>query len=207
MPGYGQSPAPQEWTIGAVVTEIVKAVKLTTAQRVTLIGNCGGALFALLAAQKLSPLIARVVMIDPFAYMPRYFKLFVSDSIGQHAYNATFANPVGRWLTNQTLRGRRAGASDLTASFAAADHEVARRYLSLFAAMGRVEQFRGFNAPVEIAHGAKTFAAVKRSLAQWRAVLPDARIHELQGAGHLPIEEATAQVAAIIFDEQHDDAA
>lgn len=199
LPGYGASPAPRAWTTGAVVEELVEAVRETGARRATLVGNCGGAVFALLAAQNLNGVVERVVMIDPFAYLPRYFSLFTSGDFGRRAYNATFANPVGRWLTNQSLRGRRAGASDLTASFAEADHEVARRYLALFAEVGSVEQFRGFDAPVSIAHGEKTFGAVKKSLALWREVLPHASVRELRGAGHMPIEEATGQVAATIF--------
>lgn len=199
LPGCGDSPAPHEWSVGAVVEEIVETVREIGAARVNLVGNCGGGVFAMLAAQELGDEVERVVMIDPFAYLPRYFRLFIAGDFGRHAYQATFANPLGRWLTNQSLRGRREGQSDLTASFAGVDHEVARRYLALFAEAGDVERFRGFGAHVEIAHGEKTFGAVRRSLALWREVMPHARVRELKGAGHLPIEEATAQVADMIF--------
>lgn len=200
LPGCGQSSRPREWAVGAVTDEVVGAIQSLEARRVTLVGNCGGAVFALLAAQRLgAERIARVVMIDPFAYLPRYFRLFTSETIGRRAYEATFANPVGRWLTNQSLRGKRSGASDLTASFAATDHEAARRYLALFDEVGSVERFRGLDAQVDIAHGERSFGAVKRSLAAWRAVLPRARVTVLAGAGHLPISEATEQVAALLF--------
>jgi pimeloyl-ACP methyl ester carboxylesterase len=202
LPGCGDSPAPREWSVDAVVAEIVGAVRETGAARVNLVGNCGGAIFALLAAQELGEAVGRVVMIDPFAYLPRYFRLFLAGDFGRRAYDAAFANPLGRWLTNQSLRGRREGTSDLTASFARVDHEVARRYLALFAAVNEVngvERFRGFAAPVEIAHGERSFAAVRRSLAMWREVSPHVRVHELKGAGHAPILEATAQVSELIF--------
>jgi pimeloyl-ACP methyl ester carboxylesterase len=199
LPGCGDSPAPREWSVDGVVGEIVGAVRETGAGRVNFVGNCGGAVLALLAARELGAGVGRVVMIDPFAYLPRYFRLFIAGDFGRHAYNATFANPVGRWLTNQSLRGRREGQSDLTVSFAGADHEVARRYLALFAEVGGVEGFRGLDFPVEIAHGEKTFGAVRRSLALWREVLPRVRVRELKGAGHLPIEEATAEVAEVVF--------
>ncbi len=202
LPGCGRSPAPREWSIAAVAEEVAETVLKLGARRATLVGNCGGAVFALLAAQRLAAgTINRVVMIDPFAYLPRYFKLFASEGVGRHAYNATFANPVGRWVTNQSLRGRRAGASDLTASFAGVDHEVQRRYLALYDEVGGVERFRGFSPPVEIAHGERTLGAVKKSLALWRAALPGALVHEVEGAGHLPIEEATGRVAEIVFGE------
>jgi len=203
LPGCGQSSAPREWTVEGVTEEVAGAIQKlrgTDMRPLTLVGNCGGAVFALLAAQKLgAEAVGRVVMIDPFAYLPRYFRVFTSATVGRHAYNTTFANPVGRWITNQSLRGRRAGASDLTGSFAETDHEVSRRYLSIFDEVGGVERFRGYAGPVDIAHGERSFGAVKKSLALWREVLPQARTTALAGAGHLPVAEATAQVAAVVF--------
>ncbi len=204
LPGCGDSPAPREWSVGAVVEEIVEAARVRVPGRVDVVGNCGGAIFALLAAQALGARVGRVVMIDPFAYLPRYFRLFNAGEFGRHAYQATFANPVGRWLTNQSLRGRRAAANDLTASFAETNHEAARCYLALYEEVGVVERFRGFAAPVEIVHGEKTFGAVRKSLALWLDVLPRARVHELKGAGHQPIAEAAAQTARLIFDRRND---
>jgi pimeloyl-ACP methyl ester carboxylesterase len=199
LPGCGDSTAPREWTVGAVVEEIVEAVREIEATKVTLVGNCGGAVFALLAARELGELVGHVSMIDPFAYLPLYFKLFNAGEFGRRAYDATFTNPVGRWLTNQSLRGRRAGAADLTASFADVDHEAARRYLALYEEAGEVEIFRGLQVPVEIAYGERTFGAVKRSLALWRGVLPHARVRELKGAGHQPFVEVPGQVSEVIF--------
>jgi pimeloyl-ACP methyl ester carboxylesterase len=199
LPGCGRSPAPREWSVGEVVEEIVGAVRESAPGGVTFVGNCGGAAFALLAAQALGGKVGRVVLIDPFAYLPRYFKLFLAGEFGRRAYEATFANPVGRWVTNQTLRGRRAAGADLTAAFAEADHEAARRYLTLYEEVGGVERFRGFGARVDIVHGEKTFGAVRRSLALWLDVLPGARVHELRGAGHQAIAEAAGQAARIVF--------
>ncbi len=202
LPGCGNSAPPREWTVGVVVEEIVEVVRGLDAQSVALIGNCGGAVFALLAARELSGTVERVTMIDPFAYLPRYFGLFNAGEFGRRAYDATFANPFGRWLTNQSLRGRRAGAADLTASFAEADHEVARRYLKLYDEVGTIEIFRGLEVPVEIAYGERTFGAVKRSLALWREVLPQARVREIEKSGHQPFIEAPAQLAEFIFESE-----
>lgn len=199
LPGCGDSPRPNVWAVGRVVDEIVRAVRRIGGGRVTLVGNCGGAVFALLAARELGETVERVSMIDPFAYLPRYFRLFNAGEFGRRAYDATFANPVGRWLTNQSLRGRRAGAADLTATFAKVDHEAARRYLALYDEVGGVEIFRDMKVPVEIAYGERTFGAVKRSLLTWREVLPHARVRELKGAGHQPFVESPAQSAEFIF--------
>jgi pimeloyl-ACP methyl ester carboxylesterase len=199
LPGCGNSARPREWTVGAVVEEVVEAVRELDAKSVTLVGNCGGAIFALLAARELRGTVERVTMIDPFAYLPRYFSLFNAGEFGRRAYDATFANPFGRWLANQSLRGRRSGTADLTASFAEADHEAARRYLKLYDDVGTIEIFRGLEVPVEIAYGVRTFGAVKRSLALWGEVLPQARVREIEGAGHQPFIEAPAQLAEFIF--------
>ena len=200
LPGCGDSPRPNAWAVGCVVDEVVRAVLKTGAGRVTLVGNCGGAVFALLAARELEGTVGRVSLVDPFAYLPRYFRLFNAGEFGRRAYDATFANPLGRWLTNQSLRGRRAGAADLTASFAEVDHEAAREYLRLYEEVGSVEIFRGFAAPVDITYGERTFGAVRRSLKLWRGVLPQARARELKGAGHQPFVEAPERLAEFVFD-------
>ena len=199
LPGCGQSPPPREWSSAAIVEEVVEAARSLEATHLSLVGNCGGAVFALLAAKALGERVVHVTMIDPFAFLPRYFRLFLAGDFGRRAYNATFATPLGRWLTNQALTSRREGGSDLTASFADADHEAARRYLAVFDEIGGVEIFRGLGTPVEILYGEKTFGAVRRSLALWRDALPHARVRVLKGAGHLPLEEATAQVAKEVF--------
>lgn len=199
LPGCGGSPAPRELSLEAVVSEVAAAVVSNCAGGATLVGSCGGAVFALLAAERVGDAVRRVVMLDPFAYLPRYLSLFASGGFGRRAYQATFANPVGRWLTNQSLRRRRAGGADLTATFAETDHEVARRYLQLFAEVGGVERFRGARVPVDLVYGEKTFGAVRRSITLWRDVLPRARAFELAGAGHLPIEEQPGRLSEIVF--------
>jgi pimeloyl-ACP methyl ester carboxylesterase len=107
LPGVLMSSAPRVWTVDEIVGEIVDTISAYGKPRVTLIGHCGGASFGLLAASEAENLVERIVMIDPFAYLPRYFKIFLNAQIGERAYKATFANSFGRWMTNQALRNRR----------------------------------------------------------------------------------------------------
>lgn len=199
LPGCGNSGAPREWSVEAIVAEIVETVLSLNSGRVTIVGHCGGAIFGMLAARQATELIERIVAIDPFAYLPRYFRLFTGESFGRRAYDATFANSFGRWITNRTLNAGRDRQTDLTASFSSTDHEVARRYLSLFASIGGVEEIRGLQTKVDLVYGEKTFGAVRKSVALFRDVLPHSRLRELAGARHMPLDEATAQLSRIIF--------
>lgn len=203
LPGCGQSPSlPRAFAMSEVARLIAAEIAQLNASRITLVGNCSGALLGLSALQfqpQLNRLITRLVLIDPFAYAPWYFKIFVAPPIGHYAYLTTFANPAGRWLTNLSLKKRRAAESDLTSGFSQVDHAVAYRYLQLFTAIGGIEQWRGIAQPVDIVYGARSFAAIKKSLAMWQQLWPQARLHKLAGAGHLPIQEATEELSRIIF--------
>ncbi len=207
LPGYGRSPAPRRWELAAITDEIAGAIADVDSP-VTVIGNCSGAVFALLAAERLAGRIERLILIDPFAYLPWYFKIFLNKRIGRYAYYSTFANPVGRWLTNLSLGKHRAADTNLTESFISVRHDVAYRYLELLGELDGVARFSRLRLPVDLIYGARTFGAVKESIALWRGVWPHARCHELAGAGHLPIQESTGQLSEIVFGafESHCDA-
>ncbi|MBS1788790.1 MAG: alpha/beta fold hydrolase [Acidobacteria bacterium] len=199
LPGCGKSPAPVRWDLSAIAHEITEAI-LRLQTKVTLIGNCSGALLGLLAVSRIPNQFRRLVLIDPLAFWPWYFKVFVNPSFGKYAYYSTFANPIGRWLTNRSLKAKRTADSDLTQSFAAINHETVYRYLTLLTGIDGIAQFGGLRMPIDIVYGERTFAAVKQSAERWRSIWPQARCRELAGAGHLPIEEATAQLSELIFD-------
>lgn len=198
LPGYGRSPAPRQWSLESITSEISATIAEVKAT-ITLVGNCSGAILALLAAQALKERATRLILIDPFAYMPLYFRIFVEPKFGKIAYYSTFANPIGRWLTNLSLQPRRSDESNLTRSFQRVDHEVTWQYLHLLRHIQGTEQFADLHMPIDIIYGAKTFKAVKQSAQMFRRVWSQARVIELQSAGHLPIEEATEQLSRILF--------
>lgn len=169
------------------------------AERFTLVGNCSGALLGLLAVPSRLARVERLVLLDPFAFVPWYFRLFIAKPFGKYAYYSTFANPLGRWLTNLSLAKHRTDATDLTGSFSKVDHTVSFRYLELLASLGSIERFRDVHAPTDIVYGARSFQAVKASVAMWQALWPHAQAWELAGAGHLPILEATEALSRIVF--------
>lgn len=201
LPGYGRSPRPSSWSADAVGEVVAAEIRRIDARSLTVVGNCAGAIFALIAAGLAPERVRRVVLIDPFAFVPWYFKVFVQPGYGRIAYRSTFANPIGRWMTNASLRKHRASATHLTDSFREVDHEVSIHYLEMLHAIDGISRFGGLEADVEIVFGERTFAAVKESVVQWQALWPQARQWRL-AAGHLPIQEAPADLAAIIFNSQ-----
>lgn len=199
LPGYGRSPHPPEWSLETIGRSIAGVLDRIDAPSLTMVGNCSGAVLALVAAELAPARVHRVVLIDAFAFTPWYFKIFVHPVAGEVAYRSTFANPLGRWLTNLSLRHRRTAETDLTGSFRDIDPGVSLRYLRLLDAIPDVRRFGAITVPVDLLHGAHTFTAVKDSLQVWQRLWPEARTWRIEGAGHLPLEEMPAAVAAILF--------
>jgi pimeloyl-ACP methyl ester carboxylesterase len=204
LPGFGTSPALREYTLETVSREISKAIK-QSGDQVTVIGNCSGGLLALVALDldaELQRFIKRLVLIDPFAYFPWYFSVFVSSPAGRYAYYSTFANPVGRWLTNLSLKKHRVEGASLTSSFTEVNHALTYRYLQMLYEIGHYTRFHHLRLPIDIVCGEKTFGAIRTSARLWQSIWPQARHFELKGAGHLPIEEAAVRLSEIIFEHR-----
>lgn len=207
LPGSGKTPPPKQWDINEFVSYVAEDVLTFSKRSITLVGSCSGALLCLfvakyLASRKQLERLNQLVLIDPFAYLPWYFKVFVAPQMGKigwYAYYSTFANPIGRWLTNLSLWKRRTDDANLTSSFAAVNHQATYRYLKLLSEAGGAEQFAGLSLPIEIVYGENTFAAVKASVLRWKKILPQSNCYVLKATGHLPIEEATTELANILF--------
>jgi len=141
LPGYGRSPWSPVDAASDIAGQLAAFIERLDGPPVTVVGNCSGAILALLAYDMIPARIGRFVLIDPFAFLPWYFRVFVNPSFGRLAYHSTFANPVGRWATNLSLKNRRAADSDLTGSFRNVDHAVSLRYLELLDQIDGIERF------------------------------------------------------------------
>lgn len=202
QPSYGRSAPPAEWTLDGLVDPIAQSIESLGLGRYALIGMCSGAILAQRLAQRDPERIERLVLIDPFFYAPWYFAIFTWGWLGRLFYYSTFANPIGRWLTNRALAKRRADGTDLTSGFDGVDHESALRYLTALvrADVGSQDRLRALSRVTELLVGEFTFGAVRRSVAGWQATYwPEAPIRVLAGAGHLPIIEATEAAASALF--------
>lgn len=199
LPGYGQTPPPPEWNLDTVANQVADALRSLQLGQFTLVGNCSGAIVGLHLARRMREQIQRLVMLDAFAFMPWYFKIFLRGEFGRRAYGVTFASRVGRTVTNSALKHRRTADSHLTSSFADVNHDTVYRYLQMLNENSDFHQFSDVGVPITLVHGEHTFAAVKRSGQLWKILWPQAEHFELHGAGHLPIEETPDQLASILF--------
>lgn len=207
LPGTGKSPPPSDWNLACFIEQISASLLSLQLKNITILGSCSGGLMGLFLAKLLqekgkSQLIERLVLIDPYAYFPWYFSAFVSPKMGKigwYAYYTTFANPIGRWMTNLSLKKHRASEVSLTDSFAEANHRATYQQLKILVGGGGAQQFQELNLKVDIVYGRKTFRAVKKSITMWQQIFPNAKYHELPKAGHLPIEESTKELVAILF--------
>lgn len=199
LPGYGHSPAPDAWTLEALVEELARAIVQLPVEKLTLLGNCSGALLGLAVAARLPARFERFVLLDPFAFVPWYFRLFLDYPFGKYAYYSAFANPLGRWITNRSLAKHRQSETDLTSSFRRVDHAVSLHYLRVLASIGSIQRFQSLCIPTDIVYGARSFQAIKQSVQQWQALWPHAQVCELAAAGHLPLLEATEALSRIVF--------
>lgn len=203
LPGYGRSTAPQSWNMMDVIGALQQQLLDLRLPPFSMIGNCSGGLLGMWSLRDIPSLpVQRIVLIDTFGFMPGYFQIFLWPFLGPFFYYATFANPVGRWLTNRSLRQISAQRSDLTQSFAQSSPHIPFRYLRLFQEMGDYRSFRHIQVPVDLLYGEHTFRAVKDSIALWQTVFSSTAVYPLAGAGHLSVQETPALVAQIVFGSQ-----
>jgi len=202
LPGYGASPPPSVWNVEAVTNGLVEVIDSLPGE-LTLLGNCSGAIFGMCAVLKRPERFRRMVLIDPFAYFPWYFRIMLWPWVGRVFYATAFQNPLGRLLTNLGLAHRRSGESNLTSSFEDLRHDVVYKYLCLLRDVGGYQGFSDLLCvpKIELAIGRRSFHAIHQSAGLWKSLWPHAQVQILEGAGHLPIEEATSDLGRIVFQE------
>ncbi|MCX7929317.1 MAG: alpha/beta hydrolase [Chlorobi bacterium] len=200
LPGYGATPLIEPLRIDRTA-ELVATMIESLPAPVIVIGSCSGAVIALETALRIPQRIRRIIALDLFAFMPWYFRFFVSEPVGAIAYRMTFQTALGRKLVNIALRSRRRADTDMMASFADKQAAVTRAYLKALAQLPGPQRYASIIQPVAIVWGERTFAAVRRSIPIWRRYLRALSDHPIENAGHLLLDEAPEKVASIIFDE------
>jgi len=198
LPGYGASPPPACWTREAVLTPL-RALLDTLPAPVTVTGFCSGAVWAFNLALYRPDTVGRLVLIDPLARVPGYFRLFTWGSFGRHAYQTTFHSRTGRAVTDFVLRRRQRTQANFTASMRAIDPEVTLGYLRMYRGMDDLVGPARVDMKVDLCRGEHTFRAVKRTVDQLAGLWPQATVHTLRGVGHLPMIQGAAQIRRVLW--------
>ncbi len=197
LPGHGSTEPPVVWTEEALLAELQAFTQKEEVRK--LVGFCSGAVVALLLAERLPQQVRHVIMIDPFAFVPWYFRLFLVKGVGAWAYRLSFEISLGRWFTNTLLRARQKTEEDFTAAFQSIKQEVALNWLSLLSEVGTPARFSSLPLSVDIIYGEHTFRAVQESVRQYHNAFPHARIFTLSDVGHLPLVKGAREIAQLIF--------
>lgn len=209
LPGYGASEAPPEWTIPAIAAVVAAGLRdhgfAPPDGQWTIVGNCSGAIVGAAMHQAEPERFARLVLVEPFAYVPWYFDLFTWPLLGPLFFYTTFHTRLGRWLTNRGLRDTGDASVDKTSGFDASAWDTPVHYLRALKRVGSAAAYAGTPGPATLVRGQTTFAAIVTSIAHWRAVWPDAHEVVLAPAGHLPFQEAPEPLAAVAFAESEGD--
>ncbi|MFB6262442.1 MAG: alpha/beta fold hydrolase [Bradymonadaceae bacterium] len=196
LPGYGRTPPPACWSLEGIATRVAEALAPRLENPVTLIGNCSGAAISLFVADELETEVEQFVLVDPFAYVPWYLRLFLMPVAGPLAYRATFDTTLGRRLTDLALADKRDEGTELLASFADTPSRVPLRYLHLLADLDFPPPPADHPADKLLLEAEHTFDAVRTSVQMWRSIWPRAARRRLAGGGHLLLEEVPAAIAA-----------
>jgi len=202
LPGYGDSPEPEIWDADAIADSLEQQLDLHAGRRPrTLIGFCSGSLFALLLAHRKPEWVERIALIDPFATVPWYFRIFLLGGFGRRAYAVTFQTRAGRAVTDKIVRWTQKQDADFTAAFRDMNHETVRKYLALFH-HADMRRFGDLRVPIDMFYGENTFAEVRKSVAWYGGLWPHAGKIVLLGVGHLPLLKGAEQLASAIFDRK-----
>ncbi|MCB9933795.1 MAG: alpha/beta hydrolase [Planctomycetes bacterium] len=135
-------------------------------------------------------------LISSFSHEPEP----VASAIGRGASRLlpkVVLNPVARLLAGWKLAGTLKGAEreKFLAYFEKLDHSELARRLGLLAGLDVSDRLVGVRCPVEIIYGSRdSIAGAPAQLRMWQR-LPDARLRQLDGYGHMITQEVPIGVA------------
>jgi pimeloyl-ACP methyl ester carboxylesterase len=200
LPGYGKSTKPNHWNLESIIDDLALELENLGHNTVDILGNCSGALMAILLSQSPKLNVNNLYLIDPFAESPWYFRIFINRLIGSYAYSITFQNPLGRIITNLSLIKNRQEDTDMTSSFRDIDKETSISYLRMLISLEGSSAMENINCKPTIINGKNTFKTAKQSVKYYQSIWPNLNQIILPDIGHLPLEENPQEISRIVFD-------
>ncbi len=203
LPGCGQTPPLSSWTPEAVHQSLLDSFDAHyTGKPMTVIGSCSGSFHALPLAIARPEQVKHIVLLEPFAFMPWFFGIFLKPLTGYPLYKMVFDNPIGRAMTRASLK-RQGGDQDkvdMVGNFGqSTDLGEAYKYLQYYGTIVDHKVFARATQPVHIICGENSFKAIHKSLDLWKENWPELTPHVLPGIGHMLSQEAPELTASLIF--------
>lgn len=198
LPGYGESAPPRRWTGPAIASQIAESLVPHLDGPVTVVGNCSGTALGAYLARRLEDYLKALYLLEPFAFVPWYLRLLLTPMAGRLFYRSAFGTRTGRAIANFFLAEKQDEETDMMAPFADNPIDIPYRYLALFDRLDPPTTFADLDGDKYVVEASDNFRAVEQSVAIWEEVWPAATRIRLD-AGHLVIEEATADVAENLF--------
>ena len=198
LPGYGKSLKPRKWRISNIVDSLADEINKLTTQKIDILGNCSGALISILLSKSNKIDVDNLYLIDPFSKAPWYFKIFTNKFIGGYAYTFTFQNPLGRFFTNFSLKGKRNEETNMTSSFKNIDKETSLGYLRMLVELEGTNIMENINCNPIIINGENTFKDALKSLDYYYSIWKNLKSVTIPNTGHLPIEESPKEIIKLI---------
>ena len=199
LPGYGKSRKPNNWDLKEIVDSLSDELVNIQSTDIDILGNCSGALIAILLSKSPRLKINNLYLIDPFSHAPWYFKIFTNRIIGEYAYVTTFQNPLGRFFTNLSLKKNKNEGTDMTSSFRNIDKETSLNYLRMLVELEGTSIMENINCIPTIINGGKTFKAANQSVNYYNSIWNNLNVIKIPGVGHLPLEENPSRIIEIVF--------
>ena len=201
LPGCGQSAPLTGASWAALHDHVAHALDQRLGQAPwTLVGSCAGSYHALEIARRLPDRHDQLVLLEPFAYMPWFFSIFLKKPGGKALYDAVFDSAIGKRATQASLRRQGVtGGYDMLTAFGARDMSVPYQYLTHYGAIRSHLDFQGVPGPVRILYGQRTWRAIHEAIPRWRELWPDLDARLLEGVGHMFSQEAPELAARHIF--------
>lgn len=198
LPGFGDSQAPEEWSLNVVTDLLARAMEDVGAPRLSVLGACSGLYFAVKLAERFPERISSVVGLEPFPRVPWYLRLFLIPGAGPLAYYTAFGNPVGRQIGEFFLDGEENSSTDMLESFSERSAEIPYRYLEMFSDIEMDDLPELPDISKKLIFAEESLAIVSKHRRHWQMIWPDVEIDVLDGTDHLLLQNAPGKVAGSI---------
>lgn len=209
LPGFGDSPAPGEWTLDAVAEEIADTLETDLGTGFDLVGSSLGGAVALTLAARRPALVERLVLVSPAGFRPapapiaRAVSLLAGPVIGARRF-------AGLRLAERRT-ARRALLAGTVADGAALDPDAARLMLRASATAAALrpallaattadlgEIATDLERPMGLIWGSLDRVVPAHTAERVLALRPDTPIEIVPATGHVPHLEAPASFVAAL---------